>query len=146
MRLGKNKVDLPKLYIFPAFTELFEELIGLHGSELKPSGWLGVVLRSRRWLLLSVGVHPATGGGNQPSGSCCCSRFPVHAAGGKRDPLLSAQTDTAGTDTSGRHLSLGFRCDNCAGDAPQRNLRLGCTETAAAAAQCPSSSARSLPR
>lgn len=48
IRLGKNKVALPKSYIFPAFTELFEELIDLHSSELEPSGWLRVILRSRR--------------------------------------------------------------------------------------------------
>lgn len=33
MRLGKNKVALPKLYIFPAFRELLEEVIDLHSSE-----------------------------------------------------------------------------------------------------------------
>lgn len=49
MRLGKNKVALPKLYIFPALTELLEELIHLHNPELEPepSGWLGVILCAR---------------------------------------------------------------------------------------------------
>lgn len=49
MRLGKNKVALPKLYIFPALTKLLEELMHLHNSETEQdlSSWLRVTLRAR---------------------------------------------------------------------------------------------------
>lgn len=105
-RLGKNKAALPKLYIFPAFRESFEEQTDLHSSELEPSGCLGVVLHSRRGLLLSANVHPSLGGDTtlwEPRFtllSLCCRM--------QKSPL-ARNADTEERAREGGSAAFGFR-------------------------------------
>lgn len=143
-RLGKNKAALPKLYIFPAFRELFEEQTDLHSSELELSGCRGVVLRSRRGLLLSGNVHPSLGGGTQPFGSrgSPCS---VYAAGCRRAPLLWIQIQRNGHAREAAQPLASARQHLQLKKPNSLNLRLGSTKPQAATDQFPSRSASRQP-